>query len=76
MSCGCSAGCVLHVAARISACLTHPGLGWRWCCWVLAWVFETHHLLCNEEHNMALEGALKLQGYSQLHMKMQGAPHT
>lgn len=64
------------VAVRISACLMRRGLGWRWCCWVSAWVFETHHLLCDEEHNMVLEGALKLQGYSQLHMKMQGVPHT
>ena len=55
------------VAVRISACLMR---------WVPAWVFETHHLLCDEEHNMVLEGALKLQGYSQLHMKMQGVPHT
>ena len=73
MSCGCSAGCAPQCGG---VCITHPGLGWRWCCWVPAWVFETHHLLCDEDHNMVLEGALKLQGYSQLHMKMQGVPHT
>ena len=56
MSCGCSAGCVPQCGG---ACITHPGLGRRWCCWVSEWVFETHHLLCDKEHNRVLEGCIK-----------------
>lgn len=47
------------VAVCIGVCLMRLGLGWRWCCWVSAWVFETHHLLCDKEHNKLLEGCIK-----------------
>ncbi len=77
MSCGCSAGCAPQCGGAYQCVSNASG---AWAAMVLLGVgvgfFETRHLLCDEEHNRVLEGASKLQAYSQLHMKMQVVTHT
>lgn len=72
MSCECSAGCVLQCGSAYR-CVSNSSGAWVVMVLLGAGVgFGARYLLCDEEHNIALEGALKLQAYSQLHMKIQG----
>ncbi len=77
MSCGCSAGCAPQCGGAYRCVSNASG---AWAAMVLLGVgvgFLKHATYCVMRNTInCLRGVLKLQAYSQLHMKMQVVTHT